>query len=167
MVIRGRIDGLWLAFIGWFLENAASQSYQQVALREALRGVKAGDIMNRECAYVPGDLPVDQFVHDYILPQSRRCFLLSDSGRLTGIVTMHNVKGVPRTKWGNTSVGDIMTPLDGVKRVKITDDALSVLELMDREDINQVPVMDGPRLAGLVSRDNVLRFIRARSELGI
>lgn len=167
MVVRGNFDGLWLAFIGWFLENAASQSYQQVALKESLLGVKAGDIMNRECAYIPGNLTVDLFVHNYVLPQSRRCFLLTERGRPTGMVTLHNVKEVPKEKWENTQVRDIMMPLDGVKRVKITDDAWSVLQLMDAQDVNQVPVMDGDQLVGLISRDNVIHFIRARSELGV
>ena len=165
-VFRGDIDGLWLAFIGWFLDSAASQSMRQVQLREALRGVKAGDIMTQECAYVPEHLTVDLFVHNYLLPQSRRCFLLTDRGRLTGMVTMHKLKEVPRDKWQDTHVGDIMTPFDSVKHVQVTDDALSVLELMDREDVNQVPVMAGETLVGLISRDNVVHFINTRAELG-
>ncbi len=167
MVIRGNFDGLWLAFIGWFLENAASQSYQQVALQEALRGVKAGDIMERECAYIPGNLTIDLFVHNYVLPQSRRCFLLTDRGRLSGMVTLHDVKEVPKDRWENTQVRDIMMSLDKVKRVQASDDAWSVLQLMDSEDVNQVPVMDGDQVVGLISRENVIRFIRMRSELGI
>jgi Mg/Co/Ni transporter MgtE len=167
MVIRGQFSGLWLAFIGWFLENAATQSYRQTALREALRGVTAGDIMNQECAYVPDDLTIDSFVHSYVLPQSRRCFLLTDKGQLTGMVTLHNVKEVPKARWGETSIGEIMTPLDSVRRVQVTDDAFAVLSLIDSEDLNQVPVMDGEHLVGLISRDNVIRFIRTRSELGV
>jgi len=167
MVIRGNFDGLWLAFIGWFLENAASQSYQQVALQEALRGVKASDIMERDCAYIPGNLTIDLFVHNYVLPQSRRCFLLTDRGRLTGMVTLHDVKEVPKEKWENTQVRDIMKPLDTVKRVQPSDDAWSVLQLMDSENVNQVPVMDGDQVVGLINRENVIRFIRTRSELGI
>ena len=165
-VFRGDIDGLWLAFIGWFLDSAAIQSLRQVELREALRGVKAGDIMTQECAYVPEQLTVDLFVHNYLLPQSRRCFLLTDRGRLTGMVTMHRIKEVPRDKWEETHVGAIMTPFDSVKHVQVTDDALSVLELMDHEDVNQVPVMDGENLVGLISRDNVVHFIHTRTELG-
>jgi Zn-dependent protease len=167
MVIRGNLDGLWLAFLGWFLEIAASQSYQQVALRESLHGMKAGDIMNRECAYIPGNLTVDLFVHNYVLPQSRRCFLTTEGGRPAGMLTLHSVKEVPREKWQATQVRDIMMPLQSVKRVRVTDDAWSVLQLMDAEDVNQVPVMDGEQLVGLISRDNVLRFIRTRSELGV
>jgi CBS domain-containing protein len=32
-------------------------------------------------------------------------------------------------------------------------------------DVNQVPVMDNGRLAGIISREHLLRHIRIRSEL--
>lgn len=167
MVIRGNLDGLWLALIGWFLESAASQSYRQVALRDALRGVKAGDLVSRDCAYVPDNLSVEQFVHDYVLPQSRRCFLITNQGNLSGLATIHNIRAVHKSEWDHTSLKDVMTPVDQVKRVQITDDAVSVLELMDQEDVNQVPVMDGNQLVGMIGRDAMLRFIRTRAELGM
>lgn len=167
MAIRGNFNGLWLALIGWFLESAASQSYRRLAVYEALRGVKAGDLVSRECAYVPDNLSVEQFVHDYVLTQSRRCFLITDQGKLAGLATIHNVRDVPKSAWGQTSLKDVMTPLDGIKRAQINDDAVSVLELMDQEDINQVPIMDGDELVGLVGRDAMLHFIRTRAELGV
>ncbi len=68
------------------------------------------------------------------------------------MVTIHRIKEVPRDKWEETHVGDIMTPFDSVKHVQVSDDALSVLELMDHEDVNQVPVMDGETLVGLSPR---------------
>jgi len=41
----GLLGGLWLVFIGWFLNNAAVQSYQQVVVHDILEGVPASRLM--------------------------------------------------------------------------------------------------------------------------
>ncbi len=166
MALRGNWDGLWLAFVGWFLENAASQSYRQVALREALHGATAGDLMTRECSRIPDDLLVDEFVNEYLLTQGRRCFLVTaDDEHLTGMITLGNVKEIPKSEWHDITIGKAMTPLANLRRVKPTDDAATVLDMMDEADVNQLPVVEDDHLIGLIGRDAMLRFIRTRSEL--
>lgn len=169
------IGGLWLVFIGWFLENAASASYRQVMLREALSGYSAGELMTRDCAYVPGDITVRTLVEEHVLRTTpddvgggRRCFLVSKNDTLQGIITLTDVKKIPRNRWDTTLVSDAMTAAEKVLKVRISDNAFSVLEQMDERDINQMPVMDdGGKVVGMIGRDNLIRFIRARSELGM
>ncbi len=161
------VNGLWLAFIGWFLQNAAMSSYQQVALRQVLEGHTARDVMTRDWPRVSRHLSLDRLVDEVILRTGRRCFPVVDEGRVWGIVTLHHVKRVPRAKWPVTSVGQVMTPFAQVKRVHPDDDLYDVLERMTVEDVNQMPVVAEGRLLGLVARDAVLSFIRARAELGI
>jgi predicted transcriptional regulator len=60
-----------------------------------------------------------------------------------------------------------MVPIDKLKTTTLEQDALSVVEQMDENDINQMPVVDGGRVIGLITRDSLLRFLRARTELGI
>jgi Zn-dependent protease/CBS domain-containing protein len=168
MALRGNWDGLWLAFVGWFLENAASQSYRQVALREALHGTTAGELMTRECSMIPADLPVDRFVNEYLLTQGRRCFLVTATDEhLTGMITLGNVKDIPKSEWRNTTIDKAMTPLANLRRVKPTDDAATVLDMMDAADVNQLPVVEDDHLIGLIGRDAMLRFIRTRTELNV
>ncbi|MDO8490677.1 MAG: site-2 protease family protein, partial [Dehalococcoidia bacterium] len=73
------VTGIWFALIGWFLENAASGSYRQMMLKEALQGFKARDVMTQDCALVSPSLSVRALVNEYILPTSRRCFVVSDA----------------------------------------------------------------------------------------
>jgi hypothetical protein len=54
--------GVWLAFIGWFLVNAAGSAYAQVETNENLRGVKVGDVMARDCPAVDGHDNLQTFV---------------------------------------------------------------------------------------------------------
>lgn len=161
------VSGLWIAFIGWFLANAASASYRQVVFRDSLKGFKASDLMTHDCPSIASQLTLKELVHDYILTASRRCFLVMEDDRLDGIVTLHNIRGVPQERWDTTTVGKVMTPIQALKTVQPDDDALGILERMDEEDVNQMPVVSDGRVMGMISRDNLLHFIRTRSELGV
>lgn len=161
------VNGLWLAFIGWFLENAAVSSYRQVALREQLMGVKAREIMMTDCPHVPRNLTLHTLVYDYILKGTRRCFPVVEDGRVFGIITLHHVKTVPQEQWATTTVGQAMTPFEQTKKVRPDQDLFEILEFMTAEDINQVPVVEDGKLVGMISRDRVLAFLTTRAELGI
>src|SRR5437773_12346472 len=100
--------GLWLAFIGWFLLDAARSSYQQQESAELLRGVRVGDVMTKECPTVKGDLNLQTFVDDYLLRSGQRCFLVEEDGNNIGLVTAHQVKDVDRDKWPHMTVGEAM-----------------------------------------------------------
>jgi CBS domain-containing protein len=162
-----RFNGIWIAFIGWFLENAASASYRQEQWRETLHGFTAADVMTTDYLIVPLGTTVGELVQRYVFPSGRRFFLIADEGRLHGIVTLHNIKSVPQQDWDKTPVSRIMTSADRLKVALPHQDALSLIEQMDGNDINQMPVVSEGRVVGLVARDNLLRFLRTRSELRV
>jgi len=161
------LDGLWIAFIGWFLNNAAESSRQQVALQDLLAGITARDVMSRECPTVPGDLQLDRLVHDHILETGRRCFFVTEDGGLRGLITLHNVKTVPRERWDEVTTSQVMTPMAQVLWVHPDEDVLALLQRMDEANVNQVPVIEDEHLLGMITRENLLRYIRVRSELEI
>jgi Zn-dependent protease len=155
-------SGLWLAFIGWFLDNAASQSAQQGLVREALEGYTAGDFSSG-CQVVDRNMPLDWVVRDYVLPQGESCFLISDGYQPEGVATLGQIRQVPRQQWGWTPVRQIMTPLSNLKPVLAGDTAYSVLERMLSEGQSLLPVVEGNRFLGLVRQENLLRFAKTRS----
>jgi Zn-dependent protease/CBS domain-containing protein len=160
-------NGLWIALIGWFLENAAAGSYQQVAFKDMLRGHKVSEVMTRDCPTVPPRLTIEQLVHDYILGTGRRCFPVVENSHLLGLVTLNDVKGVSREHRLTKTVQETMTPLNKLKSVQPSDDLSDVLQLLTSEDINQLPVIENDTIVGMIARDNLLSFIKTRSELGI
>ena len=157
--------GLWLAFIGWFLENAASASYRQAQWREELSGFTATQVMTSDFPVVPSSVTVDELVQGYIFPSGRHFFVVADEGNLKGILTLHDIKSVPQQNWGTTQVKDIMTPVDKLKIALPDQEAVSILEQMAESNINQMPVVMDGRVIGLVARDNLIRFLQVRSDL--
>jgi Zn-dependent protease/predicted transcriptional regulator len=156
-------NGIWLALIGWFLESAAAGSYRQLLLQDILKSHMATDIMNRECIPVSPDTTVEKLVNDNIMASSRRCFPVASGNHIEGLVTLDNVRKVPRDLWGTTMVKTAMVSLDHLKSVKPSDDLYTVLQMITESDINQVPVVYNNEIVGMISRENLVNFINTQT----
>jgi len=157
--------GLWIAFIGWFLLQAARSSYAQLEMSERLRGVRVSDVMARDCPVVDGRSNLQTFVDEYLLRTGRRCFLIVEDGAVAGLITPQEVKAVERARWPLTTAYDVMIPIDRLRTVTPDTPMTEALELIGRADVNQLPVMSNGRLEGIISRDRVLQFLVTRAEL--
>jgi CBS domain-containing protein len=158
-------SGLWMAFIGWFMLNAAKAAYARQELTERLRGVRVGDLMARDCTVVDGNANLQTFVHDYLLRTGRRCFLIAEQDVVTGLITPNEVKGIPKASWPYTTVFDVMRPLEQLRAVTPETPVSEALEIIRRDDINQLPALANGRLEGMISRDQILRYLLTRAEL--
>ena len=163
--VGANFGGLWLAFIGWFLLDASRSSYIQVELMEGLRGRRVADIMERDCPTVEGHLSLQDFIDEYLLRSGRRCFIVVQNDSLAGLITPNEVKKIPRDHWSQTSVQSVMRPLRELRIVAPDTPAVQALEMMSRDDINQLPVVSHGRLQGIFSRGQVLRFLQTHAEL--
>ncbi len=166
-VFRFWVQGLWLIFIGWFLRDAARTSYQQVLLRDALIGITARQVMDYDCPLIPPHLNLMELAQQNILPTGRNCFLISWGTELEGMVTLQQIKKVPRSRWPVTTVQDIMTPASKLKVAYADQDILSVLQEMSGENTNHIPVMEATKVIGVINREDIARFLRTRLDLGM
>ena len=103
--------------------------------------------------------------NDYLLPTGQRCFLVAEQGEVTGLITPNEVKGIAQARWPYTIVYDVMRPLEQLRTVTPETTISEALEIIGREDINQLPALANGRLAGMISRDQILRYLLTRAEL--
>lgn len=161
------IGGLWISFIGWFLLQAAGESYMQIGLSHAFEGVTAKDVMTSDCRILDGNENIEHFVHEELLRTGRRCFVITQNGEVAGLVTPHEVKEVDRARWPYTTLSDVMRPLEDLHTVPPEMPLKTALEIMGKEDLNQLPVVAKGRLAGIISRAQILDYLRTRSDLKV
>ncbi|MBP7778847.1 MAG: site-2 protease family protein [Acidobacteria bacterium] len=159
------IGGLWIAFIGWFLLQAAQASYAQVAVVASLRGVRVRDIMNSDCVPVAADMPVQTLVDEHLLRTGQRCFVVGGPGRMLGLITPHEIKGLARDRWATTPLSDVMRAIGQLKAIASDAPAIEAMQMMGASDLNQLPVMTDGRFAGIVGRSHIVRLLQARAEL--
>src|SRR5437016_400663 len=93
------LNGIWLGFIGWFLLSAAQAAHAQVMLESVVRGVTVGEVMNPKPATVPANISLQQLVDAYFLPGGLRYALVTQGEQLVGLMTLSDIRHVPREQW--------------------------------------------------------------------
>jgi Zn-dependent protease len=165
MFVTGEwMSGLWLAFVGWFLETSATISYREVLLRNAIYGLSAKEVMTSDYPVVSNTLNLSQLVQDYMLSKGHHSFIVAADGKLKGIITLKNIKVIPKDQWSTTSVEDIMIPSDKLTVAHPDNEVLSLFERMEEGNIQQVPVVENGIVIGLITRKNLLNLPRIRSQ---
>lgn len=168
LVFQGNwADGLWMAFIGWFIEQAAAQSMARVALEDMLVGHTAREAMMTDCPRVSPAMTLQKLVDDVVLHSGRRCFPVVGGERITGLITLNEVTAIPRDQWVGTSVGTAMIPFKDLKSVSPNTDLFEVFQQMAEANLNQLPVVENGQFVGMVGRDGVIAFLQARAKLGV
>lgn len=162
-VVSGRLgDGIWLVFIGWFLLQAAQAGYQQMLIRRALRGLKVRDLMREDAATVSAGITVGEFVHDYLLRSPDSEFSVVDGGQFRGLISLDDVKKVPRERWNEVLVEEAMTPEAECATVPAAQNAFDAFLTIAAVPAGHAIVLDGHRLVGTLARRDVLARIRNR-----
>lgn len=160
----GLLNGLWLAFIGWFLNNAAIASYRQVVISDLLEDVSVERLMRSDIAIVPPDLPVSDLVYKWIMGTDERAFPVVDSARMIGLVCLEDARKIPREEWETTTVSEIMTRADQLDVVTPQEDAGKALEKLTRRDVRQMPVLHNGNLVGLLRRRDIIKWLQLQSD---
>ena len=160
------IGGAWFIVIGWFLRNVSEASYQQQLYRNTLEGTKVGQLINRSFNSASPDINLNTLVQEYMLARSQRSVPIVVGMELLGLVTMRDLKRVPRDEWETTSVFRAMTPREKLHHVDAEEEITRALEIMAKEVVNQLPVLEFGRFVGFVTRADVMRLMQVRSELG-
>jgi Zn-dependent protease len=161
------LSGVWFAFIGWFLANAAASNYKQTEMQEVFKSVQVKDIMDSSFDTAEPYATLQHIVDEHILKHNVRQLPVVNDGYLLGIITLHDIKDVPREVWPTRLVTQTMVPRDRMAVVKPTDDMTAVLQALDQRDINQLPVVETGKIVGLVRRSSVIRFLQIRKDLGL
>jgi Zn-dependent protease len=160
------ISGIWFIFIGFFLRDAASVSYQQVAFKKYLSGVKVRDIMTKNVVTVSDGLTLLSIVDDYFFKfRFTSIPVVTDDGEIKGIMTIHSVKDVPRDRWAYTNVSEAMVPLKSDLVVNPQTDILEALAQMAGNGIGRLLVTQGGKLVGIISQRDVIRLFEVREDL--
>jgi len=124
------IGGLWITFIGWFLLSASRESYAEVAITESLRNLRARDVMSTDYPTVDSHSNLQTLVDDHFLRTGRRCFFVSENGKIVGLITPHEVREVDRQGWPYKTVDELMRPLDKLRTISPDTPVQKALEIM-------------------------------------
>jgi Zn-dependent protease/CBS domain-containing protein len=164
--IGGLLNGIWSIFIGWFLASAADSAMREQTLQEHLAGKQVKDVMSHNPECISPVASVESVVNDAFIRRGLRSLPVCNENGLLGIITIGDVKKVAQEEWINTPVQQVMTKAPLIT-VNENDDLNAALQLLSKNDLNQIAVMANSKFVGLLSRADVIRYLHTRQELGM
>jgi Zn-dependent protease/CBS domain-containing protein len=160
------VNGLWIGFIGWFLESAAMSQVQQQRLHNLLAGRRVSQAMSTDYTSIRPDTTIQTLVDHHVLGNGQRSFVVKEGDRVAGLVTLRDIKGLPRTEWPRAMATQVMIPLAKVKRIQPDEELWAAIEEMNHDGVNQLPVMTDGHMEGMLRREDIISYLRNLQDLG-
>lgn len=161
------IGGLWFAFIGIFLKGAAETAYQQLMSGKLQHDIKISDIMTRNVVTIKDSTTIDKLIDDYFLRYRYNSYPVVSNGMLMGIVSIHDVKQIPREDWNRVNIRKILDSKIINLCVSPDEDANSAMSKMVKTGIGRIPVLDNGKLVGIISRRDIMQILQHKLGLNV
>ncbi len=163
MFTGNMLNGLWLAFIGWFLSSAASGSSRQVSLQQELQKYSVAELMNTNYVKIPAYISIEDIYNEYI-KQNRKSYLVVTSGSETlGLVNMHLLRNIDKQQWSLKTATEVMTPLNGLRYLSPEAGLIEAVKIFQEERVDQLPVVRDGEIIGLISYDDLVNFLNRKA----
>src|SRR5581483_3527026 len=104
------VHGIWLSLLGLFLRHAAQGSYEQLLIRQLLRGEPVSRFMSTKPIVVPPELDLRHWVEEYVYRYHRKMFPVTANGHVAGVIGTKALAHYPREEWDRHTVAEVMRP---------------------------------------------------------
>ncbi len=165
MLTGNYINGIWLVFIGWFINQASQSSYKNTIISDIFSKIRVREFMTDKVIAVDNIISVRELVDKYFYKYKFPSFPVKMNEEIIGIVTAESVKKIPQESWDQMTVASIITSLEDNLIVSPEDIVSDVMTKLFSNAIGRVLVMDQDKLIGIVSRTDILNYIRIHSQL--
>jgi Zn-dependent protease len=151
------VQGVWLLLIGWFLNNAARNSYVQLLVQQAFDELIVGNLMRTHFEVIDPDLTLEAFVNEFLLRSAQSAWPVVEDGKTVGLITFDDVQACSENDRVTQTVRDLMNPIDARLSPDLGGrDALRALAESERDPL---PVMKGEHIVGLLHRGDITRWL--------
>jgi len=149
-------QGVWLVFLGLFLDHAVESSERGSLMNNVLRDVSVSSVMQTDPKPVPYDTTVEAFIRNHLIPSHRRCLVVQDKNNeiigTIGVDTVRDHQGEDLTK---TTVNNIMQPINESLILTPKDRLSTALKKLHQAETSALPVMKNGQLHGILSEEDI------------
>lgn len=165
--VGGYINGFWLALLGWFTSRSAALGYYNLVFKTSLAGVLVKDLMTYRVESVEPSSTLDSLLKEHFLKTYSDAYPVADESGVLGVISVREIRSIPRTDWNQVTVGAVMRPIDDESLASAGEDAWLVVERMLEGKQEYLVVVDGSDVLGLVNRDDAYRSLLTRAEFQV
>jgi len=159
------INGIWLVFIGWFINQMSKESYQSRMLSDIFDKINTREFMTGKVVTVDRNVSVQELVDNYFYKYKFAVFPVIQNGSIIGIVSAAKVKQLETGAWSQTTVGSITTPLSDSLVVSPEDVVSTAMTKLRSNGVGRVLVLDQNNLLGIVSNTDILNYLWIRNQI--
>ncbi|MCK4777913.1 MAG: site-2 protease family protein [Actinomycetia bacterium] len=153
------VSGLWLIFLGWFLNQAAINSYKQIRIQEKLSKIPVEMILNTEQIVIPGEISLEAANNQYFSKFRHKEFPVVDGSELVGRLSINDCKTVPETEWKTVRVHEVKKTVNKNLMINRAESAFEVMMRFIKDDIDQMFIVEGSRLIGVIKKSDIARLL--------
>lgn len=166
--------GMWIALVGWFLMSSARGEIEgeQANNADAAEDVAVLDHLDFEIGQATRPMPpmvestwsIEQMTHQGLPSNPMASMPVARQGELIGFIVRRDLDAVPLEHRGEISIGELMNP-ESLRVISANESARDALRSMDSNRVNQLVVMDGDYVTGIVTREDIVQaLLRLRTE---
>lgn len=159
------LNGIWLVFIGFFIGQSAKSSYQSLMITDLLGKTSVRKFMTEEVVSVDEQLSIKELVELYFLKYKFVMFPVKRQDEIVGIVNISSIQDLSPDSWKSITVKEVMLPLTDDMIALPEETVADVLNKLFGNEAGRVLVMEQNRLIGIVTRTDVLNYLRIHSQL--
>jgi Zn-dependent protease/predicted transcriptional regulator len=151
------MQGVWLLLIGWFLNNAARNSYVQLLVQQAFDELVVGNLMRTHFEVIDPDVTVESFVNEFLLRSAQSAWPVVEEGKTIGVITFDDARETSEVERAAQTVRDVMSPI----AERLTPDAggSDALRALAESGRDPLPVMEGDHIVGLLHSSDIARWL--------
>ncbi len=154
------LSGLWIGFIGWFLLNAAEQTWKETELTRALHGYRVADLTNPFYSWIPPQASLEEYFSRVSEQHDYRPTLVIDGERLVGEIVPADLRDIPREKWEQTPVAQAMRGRERMVTLPADATLVRAVQVMGQAELNQVAVLQGETLRGVLRQERIMQLLQ-------
>ncbi len=167
LALNKQWSGMVMVFIAFFLKSAAESGYYNALQREMLADVKVRDLMTANPVVIPEHVPINLAVEDFFMAGHHIAFpVCAVDGQFRGLLRLDFLKSVPREKWPFVTAGDVVAERSGDDLcIGVEQSASRAMTMLLQPDLNRLAVVEDGKLVGIVTRHDLLQYIKIHAEL--
>ncbi len=159
-------NGLWIAFIGWFLESAAVAQIKRQALNDLLSGHQVHEALSNDYGIVYPDSNVQEIIDNHFIGANRRNLLVKDDNTMIGFLSPSQINLISKNDRQNKTVRDVMIPLRDINNINPNEPLLDALKAIDENNVSEIPIIENGNCIGILNHKSIIQFIFELHKLG-
>jgi Zn-dependent protease/CBS domain-containing protein len=164
MFSSGTLNGLWLVFLGLFLNSISKIGLSQTIISEALDEVTVQEIMTKEVKTVEPDTSVQRVIDEWFSVYKHQGYPVTVGDKLVGIITLDDIRKVDVDKRTSIKVRDVMKSKNELIFINPSEKASDAWMKMATSNVGRLPVIDNGELVGIITRSDISKTIQIKTQ---